>query len=246
MKSDSISSQYTLSEETKQDLLMRSIKIIDIGYVTVIYFVTGAAISIIIDNQLGKFDPKTADKQSIFRVTIEIILHLWLLGFLNYIARNLILYIPFPLDGYKGFQHSKVKEVVTASTFSFALFFYQNHMRDKLHYFLKRVMMMKQIAKDNKKETQSKPSNVPSQVQLIDPVLQQSYVIPSKMDDSPTNQLQSRSIGRQQTEVSKVELTKKLSEKPRPETLKVGDKNGTKSVVPESFSDTYMESFMFE
>jgi hypothetical protein len=218
MKSDSISSQYTISEETKQDVLMRTIKVIDIGYVTVIYFVSGATISIIMDNYLGKFDPKKADKQSIFRITIEIILHLWFLGFLNYMARNLIFYIPFPLDGYKGFQHSKVKEVVSGSTFSFALFFYQSHMREKLLYFLRRVMLMKQLARDDKKiGTNISHNELPNEkklndkTQLIDPALQQqdySSVNQSRINESSSNQIQSRSI-RQQIEEPRTDIARR-------------------------------------
>ena len=132
------------TEERVQDLTMRSIKIVDIGFITMINFTLGVAIGAFIDNTLGDFDEKKQDEKHILQIFGELLLHLYILGIIAYIVRNLTELIPFPLDGYKGYDHNRLGEMKLGVAFTFALFFYQVHLREKLNYFLKRIRLMKQ------------------------------------------------------------------------------------------------------
>lgn len=102
----------------KHDILMRGIKILDIGYITVIYFVFAFITCIIYDKILGNYDVENDKTKSLLSLWIETIILMWTIGVVIYIARNLIELIPFPLDGYKGFEHLKVKEIGEAFVYT--------------------------------------------------------------------------------------------------------------------------------
>ena len=123
----------------KNDFLLRSIKILDIGYITVIYFVLGLITSRILDKYYGKFDKVNENKKSVFNVGIEIVVMMWILAILIYLARNFVEGIPSPFDGLFGFQHNLVKELGSASVFAMILFSYFYFFKSKLDYFNKRI-----------------------------------------------------------------------------------------------------------
>lgn len=135
----------------QKDILLRSIKIIDIGYITIIYFMLAFYLSIWVDAKLGDFDKEKAASKSTFRLTLESIFHIYLIGVLIYIMRNLVEKIPFPLDGVQGFIHLKVKELTNAAVFTFIFILYQKHLRAKLEYIRERMF------KKNTKETNLSP-----------------------------------------------------------------------------------------
>lgn len=119
------------------DILMRSIKIVDIGYITVIYIVFSIVIATIVDTWMGTFDPKKEEKKGFWQQTGEIILFMWLYGVLIYIVRNLVELIPFPLDGYEGFDHRRVKELKSAMVFTFTFVLFCDYIKQKMLYYYK-------------------------------------------------------------------------------------------------------------
>ena len=118
----------------KKELIVRSIKILDIGYVTMIYFIIGLILAKICDKKLGKFDEKKASEKSIYQHMFELILYLWFIGVVIYIIRNLVPLIPFPLDGVYGFKHLKVKELTSATIFSISFMYFQVYYQNKIKY----------------------------------------------------------------------------------------------------------------
>ena len=52
----------------KKELIVRSIKILDIGYITVIYVMLGIILARLCDKKLGKFDEKKQKKSPIFNM----------------------------------------------------------------------------------------------------------------------------------------------------------------------------------
>ena len=128
-----------LSEDTKHDILMRSIKIIDIGYLAVIYFILAIIYCLATDKILGNFDAKVEDVKSIPRIVGESILHIWIIGVSIYIIRNVVELVPFPLNGYHGFVHGRVKELSNAVVFSTVVMTYQFYFRDRLDYLFTRI-----------------------------------------------------------------------------------------------------------
>ena len=117
----------------------RLVKVLDISYVTTLYFVLACAISIPLDKLFGKFDPKKADKKHLSVLFSEIILHAWLLGAIIYFGRNIVELIPSPFEGMQGLVHSKLKELGNGAIFTYFLIFYQKYLRDKMLYVQSRL-----------------------------------------------------------------------------------------------------------
>jgi hypothetical protein len=129
-KGPDVAPAKTLSE----DIARRAIKIVDIGYITVIYFLFAFALGVSLDRAIGPFDPAVADKKTTRRLMGECIAHIWLCGVIVYLTRNVVERVPFPLDGVAGFVHGKVKELTNAAVFTFVFMYYQKNLRDKLIY----------------------------------------------------------------------------------------------------------------
>lgn len=138
------------SYDLQHDLLMRSIKILDIGYIAAIYFVFALICGILIDKYIGDYDPEKDKEKSLFKLWVDNIIFLWFIGVLIYIARNLVELIPFPLDGYQGFQHKRVKELGNASIFVFILMSYQVNTKGRLNNLYKRTREYFNIKEINK------------------------------------------------------------------------------------------------
>jgi len=125
------------SQSLSDDILMRSIKIVDIGYITILYVTLSLVCAMAVDKVMGDFDEKIESKKPLWRLTLEFILIIWLYGVLIYVVRNLIELVPFPLDGYHGFSHKKVKELGSAMVFTFTFVLFSKHLKAKLDFYYK-------------------------------------------------------------------------------------------------------------
>lgn len=123
----------------QKDAAVRAVKIIDIGYIATLHFVSAFLVSETIDRQLGKFNKAEADKKSLVRIFAEVVLHVGLLGVLVYLLRNVIELVPYPLDGYHGFSHKRLKELSGGVALTFSLFYFQYHLKAKMDYLAKRI-----------------------------------------------------------------------------------------------------------
>ena len=123
----------------KKEIIIRSIKIIDIGYITAIYLILGIIGARLCDKYFGNFNIDDERKKPLYKSIIEIILYLWFIGVVIYIVRNLVPLIPFPLNGIYGFDHFKVKEVTSAATFAIAFIYFQEHYQNKIKYIYTRI-----------------------------------------------------------------------------------------------------------
>ena len=123
----------------KKEIAIRTIKIIDIGFITSIYLVLGIILAKLCDIYLGEFDEKTENKKPRWISIAELILYFWFLGIVIYIVRNIVPLIPFPMNGLYGFQHEKVKELSGDTTFAVAFVYFQNYYQKKLQNIFSRL-----------------------------------------------------------------------------------------------------------
>ena len=102
------------------------IKILAILYVTFIAAMFGFSISQVFDKYIFdsdniEIDEKTIEKTPLYKILIKAFSILALYGVFGFFFRNMILYIPFPLNGYYGFKYERVKEVTNGSVFIIVL-----------------------------------------------------------------------------------------------------------------------------
>lgn len=100
-----------------EDLVIRSIKMLDIGYSVAMYFIFAIFTVVGIHKTLGPLDVDMYETRPTILIVVDIIIHVWVIGILAYIARNILTSIPWAFDGVYGYSHLKVKEVVNSATY---------------------------------------------------------------------------------------------------------------------------------
>ena len=114
------------------NLGFRLAKIADIGFITILYFLSGFFMARIFDNYLDKYNKKYDDKKSNVHLILEIDFYLWVNGIAIYIVRNLVELVPSPFQGLYGLKHDLLTELKSAPILEFTLLYYQVHLTDKL------------------------------------------------------------------------------------------------------------------
>lgn len=117
-----------------------SLQVLDIGYITVLYFTLGYFVSIFMNKIVGPFDEKKADQRSMGRIFLEVLAHVYVIGLIIYYLRKLVSKIPSPFQGIDGFDHSRVPELRSSFVLSFIVLYYQRNLKYKLDYFAKRML----------------------------------------------------------------------------------------------------------
>lgn len=135
------SSEFNLLDEFE----MRSIKIIDVGYIAIIYFIFAILCSALFDRILGEWNEENDKKKSLGRLSLELIGLIWVIGVVTYIVRNVVELIPSPLsliplsNPKRKFEHKKLKELTSAAFFTLIFLGTSFHFKRKLEYFHKRL-----------------------------------------------------------------------------------------------------------
>lgn len=122
-------------ETLKKEAIIRSIKMLDIGILTTIYFILAYFISWGVNKIYYDFNPNEHRNKIV--IFLEICMQIFVIGVLIYIIRNIVQFIPFPLEGFYGYQHSRVKELSSGGiAISFGVFYAQENIKQKLNYVL--------------------------------------------------------------------------------------------------------------
>ena len=120
---------------TDLNLGFRLIKMLDIGYVTLIYFLLAIVIAVLMDKLYGVYNEKDESKKSTLRKTFDLVGMIWINGLIIYIARNLVPLIPSPFNNINGFKHSNLKELKSAYVFDFVLIYTQKNLVKRMEVF---------------------------------------------------------------------------------------------------------------
>jgi len=126
-------------QSLSNNILMRSIKLFDIGYINVLNVFFAITIAQFVDKTMGKYDEENASKIPLWKLMIEFLVLIWIYGIIIYTVRNLIGVMPFPLNGYQGYDHFKVKELNMPIVFSFIFVLFCQYFKDRCAYFYKRL-----------------------------------------------------------------------------------------------------------
>jgi hypothetical protein len=127
----------------KNELLFRGVKVLDIGYITVLYFLLAFAVTLLLKTIpfLGKdYDQSKDQDKPLWQLVLESVLLIWIVGILAYFARNVVAKIPSPLNGLGGLDHSRVKELESSFVFVFVIMFFNDPLVSKLKILYSRIV----------------------------------------------------------------------------------------------------------
>lgn len=123
----------------EDDVIRRLVKMVDIVYITIMYAIPALAVGIYLDKLYGQFDPKKHDRRPLLYTAADVATHIGIMGIVAYLARNVIPLIPFPLEGIRGYQHTKTKEVANATFFMVFMVAVQSNLPAKFKYLNARI-----------------------------------------------------------------------------------------------------------
>ena len=121
-----------------REILFRFIKIIDIAYIAILFFIVAYIFGPYLDDIFTYIYGTDFSRKTNTVLFLEILSQIICIGIISYIGRNIVEYIPFPLDGINGFVHSKVKELSSGTFFNVFFIIFQYSMQDKLMFIKKR------------------------------------------------------------------------------------------------------------
>jgi hypothetical protein len=111
------------------------IQVIDLFYMTILQVLSAVGVTILIDDYIVQEDHEKDNKKSTSRLLVEACLYSGMLWVTIHFVGKLIRMIPFPLDGWYGFNHKKQEEYHFLSIIPpFAIIFC-----DSIHYKLEEI-----------------------------------------------------------------------------------------------------------
>jgi hypothetical protein len=129
-------------KDLQKELIIRSIKIFDMGYATVIYILSAILLVSILNKYTDKYNQKEEEKKSTNILLLNIILRAWIIAICAYIVRNLFEIVPFPFEGIYSFEHLKVKEVVNSTLFVSFMVIFDNNLQSRVKILKDRLSKM--------------------------------------------------------------------------------------------------------
>ena len=118
--------------DIKSEVRFRFIKIMDIGYMVILYFIFGIFLSKITDSIFGGYDHEEMKAKSTLRLIVEVMATIWFNMIVFYVARNVMQLVPSPFDGLYGYDHSRLKEVTNTAVLGLTYLYFQSGLRGKL------------------------------------------------------------------------------------------------------------------
>ena len=131
--------QVVQTQKLIDNIILRSIKLIDIFYITFIYGIPSIIVVAFLDKYIYNninFDKSIPDdKKSSKLIFIELLICLSINGVCAYILRNILQLIPFPLNGFYGFNHMSVVEVKNGAMIAMIMLWFSTGIHSKVTAF---------------------------------------------------------------------------------------------------------------
>lgn len=123
----------------KKEAIFRLVKMTDMGFTVIIYFIVGVTLAKLSDMIYGTYNEEIDRKKSTFRLCAEIFGMIWLDLIILYLVRNLVEWIPSPFHGVYGYDHFRLKELNGSMVLGATYLYFQNNLRSKLSDLNKRM-----------------------------------------------------------------------------------------------------------
>ena len=112
--------------------MQEAVKVLGIAWVGALCFTFAYIVSTILENFTPQLD-KTKSRKMIF---FEVFVQFGLIGSIIYGSRVFIKNIPFPLDGWYGYEHTALGELRSLPLMVFIFMFFQQKTQDKMRYIM--------------------------------------------------------------------------------------------------------------
>lgn len=125
----------------KREVIIRTLKIIDIFYATFIYILGAFIFSFFLDKYIFvEFNQEKENKKNLFILVFEVCGIIGLSGIISYLYRNFAHAFLFPFEGIYGFSHFKIEEVTSGSIFVTYILFFNDYLEKKLNLIKNKLM----------------------------------------------------------------------------------------------------------
>ena len=121
-----------------------AIKVLDVGYITTLYFIFALICSFIIDKIFNNYDRENNKNKNLLRLWVEVILQMWFIAIALYIVRGIVKLIPFPVK-----TNERSPEIQSATIFFFIILSYQIYFKEKIQMLYNRTKNL--LVSDEKK-----------------------------------------------------------------------------------------------
>ena len=124
------------------DMGFRTVKVFDIGYISIVYFLLGLLATLLLKNLpfFGKDYDESKDRDKpAWQLFLEVLLLMWVVGVLGYFARNIAMFLPSPLNGVSGLNHLNVKELQHSFVFMFIVMTFNTPLVTKLRILYSKI-----------------------------------------------------------------------------------------------------------
>ena len=129
----------------KHELVFRSIKVLDIGWAMMVYFLLAIISVKTLQEVTGPYNQEESEKDQTWKVLGRVCLRMWVYGVLAYAARNLFQLVPWPLEGVEGYKHLRVKEVLNSAVFISCVLSYDGYLQSEVMLLKKRLGMAQPV-----------------------------------------------------------------------------------------------------
>lgn len=110
--------------------MREAVKTLGVAWVGAITFALAFALSWTLD----KLTPPLKTSKSRTRIFLEICVQFGIVGAILYWSRVFIKNVPFPLEGWYGYEHSTLGELRSLPLFVFIFMFFQKKTQEKMRY----------------------------------------------------------------------------------------------------------------
>ena len=117
----------------------KTVKMISFGYLATIYLAIAFAVTVLADYFTSPLDVKKADKAPLWVHIAKVVAYVWYLTVAAYLARGVVKWIPYPLDGIGGYSYATSREIVGFPLFGAMLIGFSRNFSDLLSYTFYRI-----------------------------------------------------------------------------------------------------------